>query len=103
MKIYAELIGNYKKQGIKSPCDNTPKKETFEKIQEIVLRKGRTSESIASLKDIVEKETEKSATNKDGFKHDPASYSVGFYNGSSIYTLNSKPDNIRGKYLIYEI
>lgn len=77
-------------------------KETFIKIQEIVLREGRTSESIASLKDIVVNETVKAANNKDGFKHAPDSYSVTFYNGSSIYTLNSKPDNIRGKhYIIY--
>ena len=72
-------------------------KETFGKLEEIVLRKGRTSESIGSLKDIVEHETVKNASNKDGFKHSPESYSVTFYNGSTIYTLNSKPDNIRGK------
>lgn len=72
-------------------------KETFIKIQEIVLREGRTSESIASLKDIIQNETVKSPSNKDGFKHSPESYSVSFYNGSSIFTLNSKPDNIRGK------
>lgn len=63
------------------------------------MRKGRTSESIKSLKDIVANETVKSANNADGFKHDPASFSVEFYNGSKIFTLNSKPDNIRGKYL----
>lgn len=72
-------------------------KETFFKLEEIVLRKGRTSESIKSLKDIVANETVKSANNSDGFKHDPASFSVEFYNGSKIFTLNSKPDNIRGK------
>ena len=71
-------------------------KETFTKIEELVLRRGRTSESIASLKDIVEHEISRNASNDDGFKHDPASYSVSFYNGSTIYTLNSKPDNIRG-------
>lgn len=72
-------------------------KETFTKIEELVLRRGRTSESIASLKDIIEKETETNPSNKDGFKHNPESYNVSFYNGSSIYTLNSKPDNVRGK------
>lgn len=71
-------------------------KETMIKVEELVLRRGRTSESIASLKDIVEYEIVTSPSNKDGFKHDPASYSVSFYNGSTIYTLNSKPDNIRG-------
>lgn len=75
-------------------------KETFTKIEELVLRRGRTSESIASLKDIIEKETETNPSNKDGFKHNPESYNVSFYNGSSIYTLNSKPDNVRGKYFL---
>lgn len=35
--------------------------------------------------------------NPEGFKHDPSGYSVEFFNGSKIFTLNSKPDNIRGK------
>lgn len=72
-------------------------KETFGKLEELVLRRGRTSESIASLRDIAQNEVVTSSNNKDGFKHDPASYSVTFYNGSTIYTLNSKPDNVRGK------
>ena len=72
-------------------------KETFGKIEEIVLNKGRTSESIASLKDIIKHETKTNPSNKDGFKHNPESYSVEFYNGSKIFTLNSKPDNVRGK------
>lgn len=72
-------------------------KETFSKIEGLVLRKGRTSESIASLKDIIKYEVESDAKNRDGFKHSPESYQVSFWNGSTIYTLNSKPDNIRGK------
>ncbi|MEY8365748.1 terminase family protein [Anaerovoracaceae bacterium 41-7] len=72
-------------------------KETFEKIEQLVLRRGQASETSPDLIDIVEKETVKSPSNKTGFKHNPESYSVTFYNGSSIYTLNSKPDNIRGK------
>ena len=72
-------------------------RETFTKLEELILRKGRTSESIASLKDIVEKEVITSPANKDGFKHSPESYTFSLYNGSSVYTLNSKPDNIRGK------
>lgn len=72
-------------------------KETFAKIEEIILRQGRTSESIPDLKDIVMDETEGNAKNPTGFKHDPASYSVSFHNGSKIMTLNSKPDNVRGK------
>lgn len=73
-------------------------KETFEKLQQLVLRRGRVAESSPDLKDVIEKETVKSANNQDGFKHNPESYSVSFYNGSSIFTLNSKPDNIRGKF-----
>lgn len=72
-------------------------KETFEKIEEIVLRIGKTSASIKSLKDIVEKETKKSTNNKTGFSHDPSGYHVEFYNGSEIFTLNGKPDNNRSK------
>ena len=71
-------------------------KETFSKIEEIVLRQGRTSESIPDLKDIVMDEVAGSAKNPTGFKHDPSSYSVTFHNGSRIMTLNSKPDNARG-------
>ena len=72
-------------------------KETFTKIEEIALRSGRTAESIPDLKDILAAEIEGNAKNPDGFKHDPAGYSVTFYNGSKIFTLNSKPDNTRGK------
>lgn len=72
-------------------------KETFNKIEQIVTRSGNTASSIRSLLDIAEKETEKSSTNKTGFSHNPAGYTVKFYNGSTIITLNSKPDSIRGK------
>lgn len=72
-------------------------KETFSKIEEIVLRQGRTSESIPDLKDIVMGETTANAKSPTGFKHDPSSYSVSFHNGSKIMTLNSKPDNVRGR------
>ena len=72
-------------------------KETFTKIEEIVTRVGKTSASIRSLKDIVEKETVKTPTNKSGFSHNPAGYHVEFYNGSEIYTLNSNPDNARSR------
>lgn len=72
-------------------------KETFIKIEEIVLGIGKTSDSIPDLKDIVKFETEQNDKNRTGFKHDPGSYSVGFYNGSKIFTLNSTPDNARGK------
>ena len=55
-------------------------KETFSKIEEIVLRIGKTAASIRSLKDIVEKETKKSPNNKTGFQHNPESFHVEFYN-----------------------
>lgn len=77
-------------------------KETFSKIEEIVLRIGKTAASIDSLQDIVEKETVKSTNNKTGFQHNPESFHVSFYNGSEIFTLNGKPDNNRSKYY-YEI
>ncbi len=72
-------------------------KETFNKLEEIVLRLGKTSESIPDLKDIAAAEVVTNPTNKDGFKHDPSGYSVTFYNGSRIETLNSKPSNTRGR------
>ena len=72
-------------------------KETFSKIEEIVLRIGKTAASIDSLQDIVEKETVKSTNNKTGFQHNPESFHVSFYNGSEIFTLNGKPDNNRSR------
>lgn len=72
-------------------------KETFTKIEEIILRIGKTAASFKSLKDIAEHETQKSATNKTGFSHNPAGYEVSFFNGSSIFTLNSKPDSARSR------
>lgn len=72
-------------------------KETFSKIEEIISRIGKTAASIKSLKDIIEKETKKSPTNKTGFSHNPESYKVEFYNGSEIFTLNGKPDTNRSK------
>lgn len=72
-------------------------KETFTKIEEIVLRIGKTSASIRSLKDIVEKETKKSSNNKTGFGHAQSGFHVEFYNGSEIFTLNGNPDNNRSR------
>ena len=76
-------------------------KETFSKIEEIVLRIGKTAASIDSLKDIVEKETKKSGNNKTGFGHAQSGFHVEFYNGSEIFTLNGNPDNNRSKLIIY--
>ncbi len=72
-------------------------KETFEKIEEIVLRLGKTAKSIASLTDIASKEIITSRTNATGFSHDPTGYSVTFFNGSSIETVNSIPKNVRSR------
>lgn len=72
-------------------------KETFTKIEEIVLRIGKTAASIDSLQDIVEKETVKSPNNKTGFQHNPSGFHVSFYNGSEIFTLNGNPDNNRSR------
>lgn len=71
-------------------------KETFQKIEEICMRIGKTSASINSLKDIAQKEV-KAGHLGNGFSHDPISYKVEFYNGSAIYTLNSNPDNNRSR------
>lgn len=72
-------------------------KQTFEKIEQLTMRSGKTAASFKSLKDIAEKETVKSPTNKTGFTHSPEGYEVHFYNGSAIYTLNSNPDNNRSR------
>lgn len=72
-------------------------KETFSKIEEIVLRIGKTAASIDSLEDIVENETVKQANNKTGFSHAQTGFHVTFYNGSEIFTLNGNPDNNRSR------
>ena len=72
-------------------------KQTFTIIEQLVLRIGKAAESSKKLKDIVEKETVKSPTNKTGFSHPQSGYHVKFYNGSEIFTLNGNPDNNRSK------
>jgi len=71
--------------------------ETHNKIEEVVLRVGQTSNSIASLKDIAQFEIVTSPACKTGFVHAQTGYRVEFYNGSEIFTLNGKPDNNRSK------
>jgi hypothetical protein len=71
--------------------------ETFSKIEEIILRVGKTSSSIASLKDIAAGETVKSPSCRTGFVHAQTGFHVEFYNGSEIMTLNGNPDNNRSK------
>lgn len=75
--------------------------ETFSKIEEIILRIGKTSSSIASLKDISAGETVKSPACRTGFVHAQTGFRVEFYNGSEITTLNGNPDNNRSsEYLL---
>lgn len=72
-------------------------KETFKKIEDIVLREGMVAESNRGLTNIPQYETVRTPTNKTGFSHSPDSYKVKFYNGSEIFTLNSKPDSVRSR------
>lgn len=72
-------------------------KVTFNVIEEIILGIGRTAASIVSLKDIAKGEVRTSVANKTGFSHNPTGYMVEFYNGSKIFTLNSKPSNARSR------
>ena len=72
-------------------------KETFTKIEEIVLNTGKTANSIRSLKSIVKNEVVITPPSQTGFSHSASGYHVKFFNGSEIYTLNSKPDNNRSR------
>lgn len=68
-------------------------KETFGKLEEIA--KGQIA-SIQNAPDVFVNEVVRSS-NSDGFKKNPAGYNVTLKNGSKITTLNSVPDNVRGK------
>lgn len=68
--------------------------ETFMKIEKIAKQR---IESTKSLKDIFANEVITSPANKDGFTHNPASFTTTSYNGSQIFTLNGNPDNNRSK------
>lgn len=72
-------------------------KETFSKIEELVTRSGKTAKSIESLTDIAQKEIVVNRSSATGFSHDPTGYSVTFFNGSSIETVNSIPKNVRSR------
>ena len=88
----------YENQGIYI-CSNVgdQAKETFGKIEEIVLRKGKVANSVLDLKDIVEFEVVTSPACQTGFSHAQTGYKVSFYNGSEIRTLNGDENNARGK------
>jgi len=68
--------------------------ETFMKLEKIAHQR---IESVKSLKDVFINETVKSPANRTGFSHNPVSFKVSSYNGSDIFTLNSKPDHNRSK------
>lgn len=72
-------------------------KETFSKLESLVLRSGKTAASFQDLTDVAAQETVKSATNKSGFSHNPGGYTVEMYNGCHISTLNSNPDSARSR------
>lgn len=72
-------------------------KETFSKIEELVTRSGKTAKSIESLTDIAQKEIVVNRSSATGFSHDPTGYSVTFFNGSTIETVNSIPKNVRSR------
>ena len=67
--------------------------ETFLKLEDIA--KQRIG-SIPSLKDIFINEVAASS-NSDGFIHDKSGFRVSVFSGGTTFTLNSVPDNIRGK------
>ena len=67
--------------------------ETFIKMED--LAKGNI-DSIDGILDIFIGELIKN-NNSDGFTHDKQSFKVSLFNGSKIFTLNSVPENIRGK------
>lgn len=69
-------------------------KEIFKKIEQIASRR---IESFVGATDVFINELEKSKTNSTGFKHDPTSFELKLYNNSEVHTLNSDPNNIKGK------
>lgn len=68
--------------------------EMFLKMEQITMNQLA---SFTGLTDVFLGETVKSQSNKTGFTHNPASFEVSLYNGSTINSLNSIPDNIRSK------
>ena len=95
MQLKAILFENQAIYIISNKGDQS--KETFSKMESMILRIGKASASIKSLTDIPAQETVKKPTNKTGFSHSSGSFCVEFYNGSEIFTLNGIPDNFRGK------
>lgn len=68
--------------------------EMFMKIEKIAKREIA---SFTGLTDIFYNETVKSASNTDGFTHNPSSFQYKLYNGSIVNSLNGSFDNNRSK------
>lgn len=68
--------------------------ELYSKLE--VLAK-KNIPSFKTLTDVYYNEVIKDGANKNGFRHNPASYNHSLYNGSSIYTLNGAYDNNRSR------
>ncbi|WP_226035620.1 terminase [Aquibacillus saliphilus] len=68
--------------------------EMFLKIEKIAKREIA---SFTGLTDVFYNETVKSASNTDGFTHNPSSFQYKLYNGSAVNSLNGAVDNNRSK------
>lgn len=68
--------------------------EMFSKIEKIAKREIA---SFTGLTDVFLNETVKSASNTDGFTHNPSSFEYNLYNGSAVNSLNGVINNIRSK------
>ena len=69
-------------------------KEVFLKIQRIAKKE---IESFAGCTDVFINELVKNGATSDGFVHNPASFSLQLFNGSTVNTLNNDIVNMRGK------
>lgn len=96
MAIYAML------RSILIPFHNTyflgntgsQSKEVYSKIEKIAKKE---IESFVGCTDVFWDEMLRNGSTSDGFVHDPASFTLKLFNGSSINTLNSDVTNIKGK------
>lgn len=68
--------------------------EMFMKIEKIAKREIA---SFTGLTDVFYNETVKSASNTEGFTHNPSSFQYKLYNGSIVNSLNGSFDNNRSK------
>lgn len=72
-------------------------KETYAKMEQIVLNNGQVAISCPSLNELTRDEIVINKAGHTGFGHDAMGYRVEFVNGSFITTLNGAYDNNRGK------